>query len=159
MAAFIAMAYQAVGDVYFCLGCLSFLCTFFIFCTRTESLVKSMTHEEANETIDRRGKYTFIAFGGAGLFLGIFLYEHQSVVRAALHLPLTMLIIKKVCDFLGRTMFTFVVLVDLVFSLFDKLYDDNTGDKLSTQEFAVPLSQIKRLFEDRDAQIARIEAQ
>jgi len=156
LSAFIAMAYQAVGDVFFCLGCFSFLGTFFVFCIRTESLVKSQTYEQAMKHIDFRGKLTFVCFGFAGAFLGYFLYEHQSVVRAALHLPLTMLIIKKVCDFLGRTMFTFVVLVDLIFALFDKLYGGE-GDHLDTQEFNVPLSQIKRLFVDRDKLIERIE--
>lgn len=148
LSAFIAMAYQAVGDVYFCLGCLSFLSTFLVFCVRTESLVKSQTHEQASNHIDGRAKLTLVGFGFAGIFLGVYVWEHQVIVRAALHLPLTMLIIKKVCDYLGRTMFTLVVMVDLIFALFNMLYGGPNGDRLEDQEFSVPLGQLKMLFVD-----------
>lgn len=152
MAAFIAMGYQAVGDVFFCLGMFSFLSTFLVFCVRIENLVKSQTHAEADQTIDRRGQYTYIGFAGAGIFLGVFVWEHQVIVRAALHLPLTMLVIKKVCDFLGRSMFSFVFIVDLTFSLFHKLYGNEIGgDKLEGQGFEQPLGQLKSLFVNRDS--------
>jgi hypothetical protein len=156
LAAFIATGYQAIGDVFYCLGTFSFLCTFFVFFLNTESLVRSQSHEEAHAHIDKRGKMTFVFFGLAGIFLGVFAWEHQAAVRQALHLPLTMLIIKKVCDFLGRTMFTLVTITDVLLLLFHKLYGDE-GDKLDQQEFMVPLSQVKRLFLDRDALIERLE--
>jgi len=158
LSALIAMAYQAVGDVFFCLGCLCFLSTFVVFFTRIENLVKSQSHAEANKEIDRRATMTFIGFAGAGIFLGIFvLGEHASVIKMGMKLPLTSIVVKKICDFLGRTMFTFVVLVDLIFSLFSKLYGPQ-GDKLDEQEFSVPLKQIKRLFVNRDELIEELEA-
>jgi len=158
LSALIAMAYQAVGDVFFCLGCLCFLSTFVVFFTRIENLVKSQSHAEANKEIDRRATMTFIGFAGAGIFLGIFvLGEHASVIKMAMKLPLATIVVKKICDFLGRTMFTFVVLVDLIFSLFSKLYGPQ-GDKLDEQEFSVPLKQIKRLFVNRDELIEELEA-
>jgi hypothetical protein len=158
LAAFIALAYQSIGDVWFCLGCLSFLCTFLVFIVNHESLVRSQSHADCSKHIDRRGYLTFVFFGLAGCFLGVYLYENLFFIKAALKLPLRMLIIKKIADFLGRTMFTFVCMTDLVLLMFNMLYGEH-GDKVEGQEFAIPLSQIKRLFIDRDQLIERIEAE
>mmetsp|Transcript_49307 Transcript_49307/g.96718 ORF Transcript_49307/g.96718 Transcript_49307/m.96718 type:complete len:932 (+) Transcript_49307:1137-3932(+) len=148
MAAIISVIYQSVGDIYFCIGVLSFLTTFMCFIFKPESLVKNQSHTSASQQIDRRSKFTFVGFALAGIFLGIFASEHVAVLRMALNLPLKMLIIKKICDFLGRTMFTLVVIVDLLLYVFDKLYGQQ-GDAVEGQAFEIPLTQIKRLFVDR----------
>ena len=119
--------------------------------------MKSQTHAEASKHIDQRGYVTFVFFGLAGVFLGVYLYHHFYFVKAALQLPLRMLIVKKVCDFLGRTMFTLIVLADLILYVFNKLYGGELGDRLEGQGFEVPLTQMKRLFVDRDDLIEKIE--